>query len=175
MPDIFTKLFLESFETLSAKEADSDSFEGVSSVYTQATQNMLGLALDDLKSNEKVFANNIVSLYAKLDIPILLSSRSSLESFRKFSSLLAQALSINNVFSGDDIVRKKLADIITYVYGIINNNNYVIYQSFDTAKTVTAAIHKRLKIVGLLFTSYEFDDLLQKILLSVLYRKSHKD
>lgn len=60
MPDIFTKLFLESFETLSAKEADSDSFEGVSSVYTQATQNMLGLALDDLKSNEKVFANNIV-------------------------------------------------------------------------------------------------------------------
>jgi len=166
---LFNRLF-ESFETLSAKDADDGSLEGITSVYKQDVKSMLGMALDSLSDNQSTLGDSIVKVYAKINT---FDTPGSIEDFRKFSNLLSQAFAKYDVLKQDNILRKKLCDVITFVYSKKNSGNLIIYSNFTSAKDVTRALYSELRNMGLSFVSSEVDDLLQKIILSVLYRKSN--
>lgn len=94
-----------------------------------------------------------------------------MEDFNRFSTLLIQAMKINDLMSGDDIILTKLAEILTYAYAKKANGQFQIFSDFDTAKRVTSIVFATAKKLGLKFFQSDLEDLVQKILLSVVYKE----
>lgn len=160
----------ESFSALSKKDVSDGSIAGVESPYSANNKQNVSLALLNADEQATELSSDIVKLHNKLEEYIKLGSVKYFEGFNRFSMLLLQALKINDVLSGDDLVLKKLADIVTYSYLRKNKGKFKIYTEFDEAKSVTILVFEAAQKLGLTFLTSDIEDLLQKIVFSVLYK-----
>lgn len=170
--------FLESFSSITKDDVTDNDVAGIKSPYAANNAQSVGLALANAKENIKYISDNISKLYKKLEYGIRIDSAKYLEDFNRFSSLLQQSLAMNDVMSGDDIILKRLSDVLSYSYSKSNKGNFRIYSDFNVAKRATQVIFNTAKRLGLSFMSADMDDTIQKVLLSVLYRSAkaeHKE
>lgn len=161
-------LLRESFKAIT-------SLDGINKIYDTDQQQGTALALKNADDRIREISDEISKLYKKLEYGIKIDSGKHLEDFNRFSTLLLQAMKINDLLSGDDIILSKLADILTYAYAkLAANRDFQIYSDFDTAKKATSIIFATAKKLGLKFFQTDLEDLIQKILLSVLYKETSK-
>jgi hypothetical protein len=165
----------ESFSALSKKDVSNGNIAGVESPYSASHKQSVSLALLNADEQATELSSDIVKLHNKLEEYIKLGSVKYFEGFNRFSMLLLQALKINDVLSGDDLVLKKLADIVTYSYLRKNKGKFKIYTDFDEAKSVTMLVFEAAQKLGLTFLTSDIEDLLQKIVFSVLYKPKDED
>jgi hypothetical protein len=160
----------ESFSALSKKDVSGGNVAGVESPYSANNKQTVSLALLNADEQAKEISSGIIKLHNKLEEYITLGSVKYFESFNRFSTLLLQALKLNDVLSGDDLVLKKLSDILTYSYLRKNKGRFKIYSEFDDAKSVTMLVFEAARSLGLTFLNSDVEDLIQKIVFSVLYK-----
>lgn len=164
------KHFLESFASISKDDVTDNDVAGIVSPYSANNAQSVSMALAGSEDKTKAIFDSIAKLYKKLEYGIRIDSAKYLEDFNRFSTLVKQSLALNNVLSGDDIILSKLADILTYAYTKKNKGKFRIFSDFSTAKLVTQNVFTTSKKLGLVFLPVDMDDIIQKVLLSVLYR-----
>ena len=165
----------ESFSALTKKDVKDGSIAGVSSPYSADHKQAVSMALLNAEDQSREISSGISKLYRKVEYGTKIDSSKYLEDFDRFSTLLLQALKINEVLSGDEIILKKLGDILTYAYVRKNKGDFKIYSDFEAAKAVTILVYKTAKKIGLTFLPPDVDDLVQKVLFSVLYKPKKDD
>ena len=169
-----SKLF-ESFSALTKKDVKDGTIAGVASPYSADHKQAVSLALVNADEQAREISSGISKLFRKVEYGTKIDSAKYLEDFSRFSTLLLQALKINDILSGDEIILKKLADILTYAYVRKNKGSFKIYSDFDAAKEVTMIVYKTSKKLGLNFLPPDVDDLVQKVLFSVMYKPKNED
>lgn len=167
--------FLESFSSITKDDVTDAGVAGIVSPYSANNSQSVGLALANAKENTKYIADNISKLYKRLEYGIRIDSAKFVEDFNRFSSLVLQALSMNDIMSNDTVILKRLADILTYAYSKSNKGKFRIYSDFNVSKKATQVVFNTCKKLGLSFMSADMDDTIQKVLLSVLYRAEDKE
>ena len=167
---------LESFSSIERKDAENGSIAGVTSPYSANHKQGVSLALMNAEDQSRALASSITTLYNSHRIKdgIHLDSAQYLEDFNRFSILVFQSMKINNVLSGDEIILKKLADILSYAYARANKGKFRVYPDFDSAKRVAMLIFDRAQSLGLTFFTADLSDLIQKVLMSVVYKPSEE-
>jgi hypothetical protein len=160
----------ESFSALTKADVKDGSIAGVASPYSADHKQAVSMALINADDKAREISSGISKLYRKVEYGTKIDSVKYLEDFNRFSTLLLQALKINDVLSGDEIILKKLADILSYAYVKKNKGDFKIYSSFEDAKAVTLLVYKTVKKIGLNFLTPDIDDVVQKVLFSVLYK-----
>lgn len=165
----------ESFSALTKKDVKDGSIAGVASPYSADHKQAVSMALINAEEQAKEISNGISKLYRKVEYGTKIDSVKYLEDFNRFSTLLLQTLKINDVLAGDEIILKKLSDILAYAYVKKNKGEFKIYSEFDDAKAVTMVVYKTAQKVGLNFLPPDIDDLVQKVLFSVLYKPKKED
>ena len=165
----------ESFSALTKADVKDGSIAGVASPYSADHKQAVSMALINADDKAREISSGISKLYRKVEYGTKIDSVKYLEDFNRFSTLLLQALKINDVLSGDEIILKKLADILSYAYVKKNKGDFKIYSSFEDAKAVTLLVYKTVKKIGLNFLTPDIDDVVQKVLFSVLYKPKKDD
>lgn len=165
----------ESFSALTKKDVKDGNIAGVASPYSADHAQAVSMALLNAEDRAREISSGISKLYRKVEYGTKIDSSKYLEDFDRFSTLLLQALKINDVLSGDEIILKKLAAILTYAYVRKNKGEFKIYADFDAAKSVTLIVYKAAKKLGLTFLPPDVDDLVQKVLFSVLFKPKKDD
>ena len=160
----------ESFSALTKEDVKDGSIAGVASPYSADHKQAVSLALINANEKAREISTGISKLFRKVEYGTKIDSVKYLEDFDRFSTLLLQALKINSVLSGDEIILKKLADILAYAYVKKNKGDFKIYSDFEDAKAVTLLVYKTAKKIGLNFLTPDIDDIVQKVLFSVLYK-----
>lgn len=162
----------ESFSALSKDDITDGTIAGIDSPYSVNHKQNISLALLNAEEQAKELSNEISLLYRRIEYGAKIESSKYLEDFDRFSALLLQTLKINEVLYGDEIILKKLACILTYAYVKKNSGEFKIYSNFDAAKQVTSIVFNTAKKLGLDFLTPDLEDLIQKVLFSVLYKEA---
>ena len=146
----------ESFSALSKADVKDGSIAGVASPYSADHKQAVSMALINADEQQREISSGISKLFRKVEYGTKIDSVKYLEDFNRFSTLLLQTLKINDVLSGDEIILKKLADILAYAYVKKNKGDFKIYSDFEDAKSVTLLVYKSAKKIGLNFLSSYF-------------------
>lgn len=172
---IVAKTLHESFSALSKDDIKGDDIAGVMSLYAATKKQGTQLANDEAEKQAKEISESISKVYRSVKDSIVLGSDTvrHLEDFKRFAKLLMQAFQLNQFLDGDTIILKRLADILAYAYLKKNKGVFKIYSDFDAGKKVTIIVFNVARDFGLSLPT-DVEDLVQKILLSVLY-KPNKD
>ena len=165
----------ESFSALTKADVKDGSIAGVASPYSADHKQAVSMALINADEKAREISDGISKLFRKVEYGTKIDSVKYLEDFDRFSTLLLQTLKINDVLSGDEIILKKLADILAYAYVKKNKGDFKIYSDFEDAKSVTQLVYKTAKKIGLNFLTPDIDDVVQKVLFSVLYKPKKEE
>ena len=168
MSTLFSKLFIESFESLKA----SDNLGGIISPYSVPAKDSLAISVDTIESFDN--STQIVGLHRRIEDNINQSKRNNMDGFKTLCFRIEQALELNKLFKNDSTVREKLAEILAYSY-VSHNREYLIYPDFNTAKNKALAVFKVAYKLGLNFFDSQNEDAIKLILLSVLFKKKPED
>ena len=160
----------ESFSALTKKDIKDGSIAGIASPYSADHKQAVSMALINAEDQAKEISSSISTLFRKIEYGSKIDSVKYMEDFNRFSILLLQAMKINNVLKSDEIILSKLADILSYAYVKKNSGEFKIYSDFENAKKVTIMVYKTAQKIGLSFLPPDIDDLVQKVLFSVLYK-----
>ena len=173
-PGMHSNLF-ESFSALTKTDVKDGSIAGVASPYSADHKQAVSMALINAQEQAKEISDGISKLFRKIEYGSKIDTVKYLEDFNRFSTLLLQTLKINDVLAGDEIILKKLADILSYAYIKKNKGEFKIYSEFEDAKQVTVIVYKAAQKIGLNFLPPDIDDLVQKVLFSVLYKAKKEE
>jgi hypothetical protein len=152
---------------------------GFQSPYMVSNQEALTKELDDIKKNTAGLSDKIIETYKKNEFSLKIGMAAE-PNFDRFSVLLKNTFSLNQILVDVPEVQAKLAALISLAYFHAQKDpdkRFLVYSNRDTANMVTEAIFKTLVgVLKMTFLTYdtEFATTLKKAIFSVVFYEKPK-
>ena len=147
---------------------------GFKSPYSVSNQEALTKELSNINKNTEELSNKIIDAYKKNEFSLKIGMAAE-PNFDRFTVLLQNTFSLNNVLTDAPEMQKKLARLISLAYFHAQKDpekRFRVYSDKQTAEQVTNAIFNSLvSFLKMTFLTYdtEFAGLLKKAILSVVF------
>jgi len=168
MINMFNRLFVP----LALREETEDT--GLVSPYSVPKTAVTALAIDELENDNRKIGYIITNTHRRCAPGINLVKKIDLEGFLTFKSRIKEALELNAILDGNDVLQDQISDLFTWAYAEVSKKDtFLIYSDTTTAKKVANAIYLKTQTAGLKLPAGKIAQLFQNVLLTVLTKLDH--
>lgn len=164
-------LKLIKFTEETSKLSPNDAFK---SPYEISNKETLAKELSNVNDKLEMLSDKIVAAYKRNEFSLKIGMASE-SNFDRFSTLIKNSISLNNLLDGTPDIQQKLADLVSLAYYYAQRDpekRYRVYSNKDTASQVSNAIFMQLtSSLKMSFLTYdtEFAKLLKQVIFSVIF------
>lgn len=157
-----------------AATVPADTSGGFKSPYAVSNQDALAKELSNINKDTAGLSSKIIDTYKKNEFSLKIGMASE-SNFDRFTVLLQNTLSLNNILTDSPEIQKKLAELVSLAYYHAQKDpekRFKVYSDKSVAEQVTNAIFSNLvSSLKMTFLTYdsEFAALLKKAILAVIF------